>query len=212
MGKLDNGILGPFRGKVANIIGYELNGQNIIRIEGHKNKKLSIDQLNNCLQMAVIVEFLDPMKSFLKTAFNPVAKGTTKNYHNIAVSSNKPNALSGYYPEVEMDYTRVILSTGTLSVAENPTVERIGDELKFTWEMSQGAHWTENDDQVMLMAYAPRIKKCCFVKSGARRTDGKEVLKIKTSMKNELLETYISFVSDDRQRVANSQYTGQVSP
>jgi len=56
--------------------------------------------------MKVINEFFSGMKQLLKTGFGPEARGTTKNYQNLANEYNKPNALKGYLPDVEIDYSK----------------------------------------------------------------------------------------------------------
>lgn len=205
MGKLANGILGGVNGKIGNIIGYNLNGQQVIRTIGVNNKPLSEKQLNNKLQMKVIMQFFHKMDTLIQLGFNPKAKNTTKNYHNLAIAYNKPNALMGFYPEVTIDFSKIILSVGDLAQPENTTVRFTDNHLEFTWE------GIRNTDQVMLLAYAPSTKQMVFEASGAKRAQGKEKLILKPGMENEKLELYISFVSNDRTQVANSLYLGSIT-
>lgn len=210
MAILKNGILGAANGKIANVVTYTLNGQEIVKSIGVNKKAPTEKQLNNKLQMKVMMSFFSALDNLLQTGFNPKAKGTTKNYHNLAVAYNKPNALKGFYPEVEIDYPKIIISVGDLPQPENPVVEPIEDGLKFSWNV-ETLTWPYNQDQVMLLAYAPAIKEHVFISSGARRMEGGAILKITPAMRNQLLEVYISFVSDDRQKVADSLYLGQIS-
>lgn len=160
--------------------------------------------------MKVIMDFFRSTDSLIQTGFNPKARGTTKNYHNLAIAYNKPNALKGFYPEVEIDYPKIRISAGDLPQPENPVVEPVEAGLKFSWN-TDGLTWPYNQDQVMLLAYAPAKKEHLFINSGPRRIEGQAILEITPSMRNQVLEVYISFVSDDRQRVADSLYLGQVS-
>lgn len=205
MGKLTNGIFGGVNGKVGNIIGYNLNGQQVIRTIGVNNKPLSEKQLNNRLQMKVIMQFFHQMDTLIQTGFSPKAKNTTKNYHNLAIAYNKPNALTGFYPNVAIDFSKIVISVGDLPQPENTQVRLIGQTLEFTWE------GIRNTDQVMLLAYAPHTKQMVFESSGAKRAQKKENLSLKPGMENELLELYISFVSNDRTQVANSLYLGNIN-
>lgn len=209
MAILKNGILGAANGKISNLVTYTLNDQEIMRSIGVNKKAPTVNQLNNKLQMKVIMRFLNNMDTLLQTGFNPKARGTTKNYHNLAIAYNKPNALKGFYPEVEIDYSKIIISVGDLPQAVNPVVEFVAAGLKFSWD-AEGYTWPYNQDQVMLMAYAPAKNEYVYLSSGARRAEGKEVLEITPSMRNQVLEVYISFVSDDRQNAADSLYLGQV--
>ncbi|SMD11568.1 DUF6266 family protein [Pedobacter nyackensis] len=203
------GIFGAANGKIFNLVSYPLKGQQVVRGIGKSRKPLTDKQLNNKLQMKVIMDFFRAMDTLLRTGFNPKANGTTKNYHNLAIAYNKPNALKGFYPDVEVDYSKIIISVGDLPQPVNPKVEWVETGLKFTWN-AENMTWPYNRDQVMLLAYAPAIKKHVFFNSGARRMEGQDILKMNPAMRNQLLEVYISFVSDDRLRAANSLYLGQV--
>lgn len=209
MAILKNGILGGVKGKVANLVGYQLNGQDIIREIGSSSKPPTEKQLNNKLQMKVLMEFLSTLDTLLETGFNPKANGTTKNYHNLAVFYNKPGALKGFYPDVEIDYPKIVISSGDLPQPVNPVVELVDEGLKFSWN-TEGLAWPYLTDQVMLLAYAPGTKEKMFKNSGARRAEGTDILSITDTMRTGILEVYISFVSDDRKRVADSMYLGQI--
>ncbi|TCC96644.1 DUF6266 family protein [Pedobacter hiemivivus] len=209
MAILKNGILGGVKGKIANVVSYALNGQEIIRAIGENKKPLTNKQLNNKLQMKVIMEFLKSMDTLLETGFNPKAEGTTKNYHNLAIAYNKPHALKGFYPDVEVDYAKVVISAGNLPQPINPTVEFVAEGLKFSWNV-EGISWPYSRDQVMLLAYAPESNTHEFKNTGARRIKGCDILQITPEMRNEPLEVYISFVSDDRKNAADSLYLGRI--
>lgn len=127
--------------------------------------------------MKVINEFFSGMKQLLKTGFGPEARGTTKNYQNLAIEYNKPNALKGYFPDVEIDYPKIIISAGDLSPAFNPTVEMVAEGLKFNWDVQHNIP-QENSDRVMLLAYAPNSKEMSFNNSGAQRIKGCDILKV----------------------------------
>jgi len=209
MAILKNGILGAAKGRISNLVTYTLNDQEIVRSIGVNTKAPTAKQLNNKMQMRTIMDFFSGMETLLQTGFYPKARGTTKNYHNLAIFYNKPNALKGFYPEVEIDYSKIIISAGVLPQPVNAIVEPGEAGLNFSWDV-EGYTWPENEDQVMLMAYAPAKKEKVFISSGARRIEGRAVLEITPSMRNQVLEIYISFVSDDRQRVADSLYLGQI--
>lgn len=204
MGRIKNGIFGAVTGKVANLIGYELNGQNVIRTVARSSKPDTVKQLNNKLQMKVLMNFFTYMTNLLELGFNPLAKGTTKNYHNLAVAYNKPHALIGFYPDVEINYPNVVFSIGNLLQPVNTSYRIVDQNLEFTWDK------VNNSDQVMLLAYAPNSKRLAYEDSGAKRSVGQEILKLKPGMADEPLELYISFVSKDRTQVANSLYLGRI--
>lgn len=209
MGRLKKGIFGAVVGKIGNVVTYELNGQNVIRTIGENKTPPTAKQLNNKLQMKLIMGFFEGMDVLIETGFNPKAHGTSMNFHNMAIYHNKPNALKGFYPDTAIDFSKIIISIGDLPQPVNPLVIRVETGLKFSWDV-EGLTWPGNTDQVMLLAYAPAIEKYQFINSGARRAEGQAVLELNEEMISQLLEVYISFVSDDRKSVADSLYLGQV--
>lgn len=207
MARLKNGILGGIHGKLANLTGYPLNGQHIIRTVGLNTKPLTEKQLFSNLKMAVLMGFFNGLETLLKRGFNPKAKGTTLNYHNVAVALNNPHALKLACPDVEMDFSKFIFSVGDLPQPTETAVEMVAEGLRFTWS-KDGFSWPENHDQVMLFAYAPDTNDKIFKCSGAKRLEGEDILNIPPSLRSKRFEVYISFVSDDRDRAADSLYLG----
>ncbi|RZM29113.1 MAG: hypothetical protein EOO88_06265 [Pedobacter sp.] len=62
----------------------------------------------------------------------------------------------------------------------------------------------------MLLAYAPGSGKVRMIRYGAERHEGSVTLHILNDMLSELVETYISFINNDRTIVATSIYTRQI--
>jgi hypothetical protein len=203
MGKLLNGISGGFSGKVGPNIGYVVNGQNLVRALPHVNHNRTERQKANSQKMTVVNEFLYYMSALLKVGFSIAARGTTKNYYNLAVSYNKKYALKGEYPDIEMDYPNVLISQGSLLPAINPVVEVVPEGLKFSWDQAHSDDSHRHNDQVMLLVYAPGSGKVRIIRYGAERSEGFDML-------SEPVETYISFINDERTAVATSIYTGRI--
>jgi hypothetical protein len=210
MGKLLNGISGGFSGKVGPNIGYVVNGQNLVRALPHVNHNRTERQKANSQKMTVVNEFLYYMSALLKVGFSIAARGTTKNYYNLAVSYNKKYALKGEYPDIEMDYPNVLISQGSLLPAINPVVEVVPEGLKFSWDQAHSDDIHRHNDQVVLLVYAPGSGKVRIIRYGAERSEGFETIHIVDDMLSEPVETYISFINDERTAVATSIYTGRI--
>lgn len=210
MGKLPNGIFGGLVGTTGPLTGYVLNGQNIVKMVPHPNPNRSDNQKANSQKMKVVNAFLYQLSPLLKVGFGIAAKGTTKNYYNLAVSYNKKFGVKGEFPHIEMDYPNVLISQGNLLPALNPTVEVVPEGLKFSWDQAVGYTKERGFDQVMLLAYAPGSERIRMIRYGAERCEGSETLHIVDDMINEPIETYISFINDDRTAVATSIYTGRL--
>jgi hypothetical protein len=134
MGKLINGIFGGFHGRIGNLVGYTLKGKYIIRKIGRSTKPLTPGRKANCQKMTVVNEILSPSLDVIRVGFRLAVAGTDKNEYNEAVSYNKKNAIQGAYPNISLDYTKVLMSMGTLPAAIHPTISQIDDKITFNWE------------------------------------------------------------------------------
>jgi len=209
MALLPGGIFGGPSGTVGAVVTYQLNGQNVMRGKRRKsNKPPTLPQLQSRMEMGVLTLFLDKVKGFVKTGFSPLAMGTTRNYHNLAVRYNRLQGTTGTYPDVKINFEHLLVSKGDLEIAANPRVQRVENGLKFTWDYPGSPVETYGKDQVMMLAYSPRLSKSTFIDSGARRAKMEDTLILPPAMLNEQLEVYISFVSNDRLKAADSQYLG----
>ena len=213
MALLPGGIFGGPNGTVGAVVTYQLNGQNVMRGKRRpSNKPPTLPQLQSRMEMGVLTLFLEKVKGFVKTGFSPLAMGTIRNYHNLAVRYNRPQGTTGNYPDIQINFEHLMLSKGDLDMAVNPVVQHVENGLKFTWDYPGSLVAGYGKDQVMMLAYSPRLNKSTFIDSGARREKKEDVLILPTSMLQEQLEVYISFVANDRLNAADSTYLGSLSP
>jgi len=213
MGKLINGIFGGFQGRIGNLVGYTLKGKYIVRKIGRSTKPLTPGRKSNCQKMTVVNEILSPSLAVIRAGFRLAVAGTDKNEYNEAVSYNKKNAIQGEYPNISLDYTKVLVSMGDLPVAVNPVINQTAkaDEIEFNWEVAADLPIQRYNDRAMLMVYFPELKLTFYHLSGSKRVEGKDILRIDSDYAGERMEAYISFVKDDGQRVSNSVYAGSLN-
>lgn len=208
MGSLKNGLFGGFHGRVGNLVGYVLNGKSIVRTIGKSTKPLSPARMINCNRMTVVNKFLKPIHQFIKLGFQLKVIDTDRNYYNEAVSYHKKHAVTGEYPNASLDYSKAMLSMGSLLAAEKPQITRIGEEIEFTWEFSERVSGENRNDRAMLLIYFPDSEEEKHILSGARRSEGKDRLYIGSRLANQRMEAYISFIKDDGSEISDSVYVG----
>lgn len=211
MGKLINGIFGGFHGRIGNLVGYTLKGKYVIRKIGKSTKPLTPGRRANCQKMTMVNEILSPSLQAIQVGYRHVVAGTDKNEYNEAVSYNKKNALQGTYPNISLDYSKVLLSMGTLAGAVNPTVSQADDKITFNWKLPTHLERMSDDDRAMLVVYFPDLKVSCCHLIGSKRIEGSYTLTIGPDHVNEHMEAYISFVKDNGREVSNSAYAGALN-
>jgi hypothetical protein len=211
MGKLINGLFGGFHGRIGNLVGYTLKGKHIIRTIGKTEKPLTPARKANCEKMKVVNEILKPSIHAIRAGFRLAVVGMDRNEYNEAVSYNKKNAVQGAYPNISLDYSKVLMSMGTLPVAVNPGISQNGVEINFTWEISASPASEYHTDRTMLVIYFPDIKETCCQLIGAKRVEGKDVIVISQEHINQRMEAYISFAKDNGKAVSNSVHAGSLN-
>lgn len=211
MAIVTGGINGPFKGKVGSIIGYQLNGQNVIKglpKKSAKNKRGSVAQKACRSKFIKIQQFLKPILPFIQIGFNMEARSRQLSAHNAAKSYSLLNAFT---VDGELDYSKVLVTYGDLPSPLDVNVDKDDVGLHFTWTDNSTRRTDQSNDQVMLLAYDLEKGDTHFMFSGARRKAGHETLEISKGSKGKELHLWIAFISDDRQLISMSTYAGSVA-
>lgn len=213
--------MGSLIGKLANTVGYERLGQSLVRMAPRKTKKKkprSDAQKAVNLRFKIVKSFIAEIGEFVNVGFRQDVAGTTKIPENGAVSYNIKHAVMGEYPNLALDYSKVLVCKGKLPGPVNAAVELDGNILKFKWDVNPDWSNKLKRDQVMMLAYLPATDRASYWLSGARRSAGADELQAPIerlaqgqAVKDQFIETYIAFVSDDRQSISDSVYLGRIA-
>ncbi|WP_316748801.1 DUF6266 family protein [Pedobacter gandavensis] len=204
-----NGPQGHLNGKVGNLVFYMLNGQPVVRLIGRKGKPSKL-QLANYQEMAVTTKLLSGMGSFIKLGYGLQAKGTVHNAHNLATSYHKKQALTGEYPNIRIDYSKVKLSQGVMPETADLKIEKVAGGLEITWDPTH-TYELKHNDSVMVMICCPETGKDKEYLNIARRSEGKCFIPLYEDVLNQQIEPYISFISADGESVSDSVYLGNLN-
>ncbi|WP_316753147.1 DUF6266 family protein [Pedobacter gandavensis] len=205
--------VGPFghpSGKIGNTVFYMLKGQAVCRSNG-KLGKVSLKQKANRQEMSVTMELLKPLKDFINVSFKLESEGTVKNPHNLATSYNKKQALTGEYPNIKVDYNKVVLSRGTLEMATDLSVSKGRDGLNLTWD--PGISDNGGSDDILLVAVShPAKKRASTFLNAGKREDGRCFIPLdKDWMMGQQMEVYLCFKSANEELISDSFYVGNLN-
>lgn len=203
--------MGFFKGKLGNAVSYQLNGKNVVKSlpsKTVKNKIGTAKQNVNRSKFTKMQHFLHPILPFIRIGFNLEGHAKQMSAHNVAKSYNMLNAFNS---EGEIDYSKVLVSFGNLAGAVDVEVEKDDAGLHFSWKNNTEVDVARSDDQVMLLAYSPEDEKVQILPSGARRKAGHETLSMDKLKNVKEVHTWIAFISDDRQKISKSTYTGKIT-
>lgn len=197
-------------GKIGNLVFYMLKGQPICRLIG-KPGAPSVKQLANRQAMSVVMQLIKPMADFINVSFKQEANGTIRNPHNLAISYNKKQALMGEYPNIKVDYEKVVLSNGSLEMAKDLKMSKGEKGLNLSWSSEVEVN-AAPDDLLMVMVSHPTKNKASTFLNAAKRADGACFLPLeKEWMIDEQMEVYVCFKSANEKSISDSAYLGNIN-
>jgi hypothetical protein len=209
MGTHKRGILGNFSGKVGTVIGSTWRGIWVMRgLSDKKRGKPNPTQLLQQAKFSLMMKFLQPVSALVSQTYdNSPAEMSGMNK---AFSDNIRNAITGVYPALAIDYSKVVLSKGALHGVDTVSaVSTVAGKLQFTWTDNSGGDALPTDT-AFVAAYSADLNRWIFSQNVAPRNAGGYSLDV-TAFSGKAVQTYIGFLSADGQSVSNSLFTGQVN-
>ncbi len=207
MGRLTQGINGPFSGKAGSVIGFVVNGKGYIK--GHykaRTKKVTEKELLNRKKFATAQAWLTPLTPLLRAGF--------KNYHpnfqgfNAAKSYLMKNALCVEGSDVIIDPSKMIVAVGSMSHPKQIGFKVEGKTIRFNWDTGRNLD-QHMDDQLMVLAYDVVSHLPYGEIYGPRRSEGEYLLTFtKKNPHENPLHLYVGFFSADRRIWSDSIYLG----
>ena len=210
MCKISQGILGGFSGKVGNVIGGNWKGIDYMRVKPSNIANPQTEgQVTQRAKFTTVLDFLQPMKEFLKVGYKDYATKMTP--FNSAMSYNLKNAVSGAFPNYAIDYQSALISRGGLSTALNPLASNGGgmSEVIFSWDNNSGEGNASESDTSMLLVLNPNKKEAIYVLQGATRALAGFNVNVPINFAGDELHCFVSFISQTG-KVSNSKYAGLV--
>jgi hypothetical protein len=154
--------------------------------------------------------FMRPLRGLVDTTFQNYAVNMTP--ANSALSYNLKNAVTGVYPALNVDYSKVLLSRGNLAVAATPAaVAGTAGKVGFTWtDNSVTQKTTANpDDVAVLVAYDVVDNNCIYNLNGGTRSAAAAPLDV-SGLSGKTVQTWLLFISADGKTISDSVFAGQV--
>jgi hypothetical protein len=211
MGKYKKGILGAFSGKVGTVVGSSWKGIDYMRSLPRPSTKAPTDpQLIQRAKFGLVTGFFRPVSELLNMGFQSLASG--KSGYNVATSDFIASAITGIYPDLEIDYTRVLFSKGTLtgaygvtSLSDNPGT------IKVSWTDNSGSGTAKASDKMVIVVYNPLKGQFVYnINSGALRSAGTDALALPAEFSGDTVEVWVAFMTHDKKVFSTSIHAGQV--
>jgi Family of unknown function (DUF6266) len=210
MAKMVGGLFGGFNGTIGNVVGYQFRGMQIVRSKSEKiQANYSPARVVQMTKFSLVTKFLSPLSQFMNLAHKKNFKTMTA--YNKLWSLNMNQIIAGAWPDLRIDYRKVIVTTGSLPRPHEATVAcaRSG-HLVLSWSNDFDCGSARSDDQLYVAVYNEETKTWKVFENIATRIDGSWILDMK-AFRCCRLQTYIGFISADGLRVSDSQWLGMIN-
>lgn len=210
MGKIKQGILGPFSGKVGNVVGATNNGVHYMRVipanvkDPKTNKQLAQRQ-----RFGLMTSTLKIFRPVVTTGYRKKIGKTTP--RNRALSYNLKNAVTGDYPDQEVDFPAFMVARGDLTKASDIAAASDNPgEINISWTDNSGDGSAKADDTLFAACFDPADGELYYQSEAATRVDGSATLNLPQSFHGKNVHIYAFFASVENQDVTDSTYCGEV--
>lgn len=209
MGTYNKGMLGAVSGKVGPVVASRWRGIDYLRSMPTKNRK-AITDLRVLAQRAkfqLVSKFLNAFAGLISIAYNNTGNQTA---YNRALANLLDTAITGEYPDVKLDFTKVQLSKGSVA---DPVIDSVAStvagKIDFTWRNDSGLGLAKASDKALLAAYCPDLGRAVYHMHGALRTAEEGSLNV-SLFSGKQVHTWIAFMTDNN-KVSNSVYAGMLT-
>lgn len=209
MGKIYQGILGPFSGKVGTVVGSIRKGQGYMRgLAASKKDARTVAQLAQRTKFAMAQQLLKSVTAYLRVGY----RGNTgvQTPYNAAMSHTVKNCIGGKYPSLGFEPSKLVLSEGSLDAVETYEANVKGNVATFSWTDNSNETSALMSDFAMPVVYNFTKCKAVYSLDKASRVDGKATLDIPPSWSKDKLSCYLAFASVENDAVSDSIYIGDV--
>ena len=209
MGKLIQGINGPFTGKVGPAVGSSWRGISVIRsLPSPRTRPFTKGELAQQMKFKLLTAFLLRVMPLMNVTFKNLAVRMTG--FNKGYSYNIKNVFTGEYPDLSIDYSLVMLSRGDLPNADSPSaISSASGSLDFSWIDNTGKGKALKTDRAFVAIYCKEKSNWQYKLDVADRSAGRYSMDVK-EFSGKTVHGYIGFLSPDGTEVSDSIYTGIV--
>jgi len=215
MSKIKHGILGGFSGRVGNVIGSTWKGKSIMKIRPASVSNPNTErQQQQRLKFNLVGRFNQAHRNSIRIGFRAYTREMTSS--NAAMSYNLANAVAGSYPDLYIDFSKVMLSMGTLaSVSELSALSEATATVTLNWTPGSQVGNAGDSDQLIVSLYDSVSGEVVYFPGCASRLDSTATLTLPAAWSGRTAEVFVFLVSivvtsADRESVSNTLYAGSV--
>ena len=210
MGRLKNGINGPFSGKIGTVVGASCRGVDYARSLPRKSGKPATPaQQKQRDKFGLIMGWLKPLLELINIGYQILAGDKTP--MNRAVSYHLTEAVIENNGELEIDFKNAVFSRGELIVSWVLEFLCLASKIiHIKWENVAESSFNKANDKASFIVYNPAKEQFVTFQHVALRADLKTSLQMPADFENDSVHCWMSYVNEAGDMVSTSSYLGEL--
>jgi hypothetical protein len=205
MAKFFSTTFGRISGKHGSAVASHRNGVSILKVFTPPTDSRSKNQLMQRQKFGLVANSLSPLRPIIYQGYG------SKEAFAKAFSWALRNAITGIYPDLTLDYSKVMLSTGTLAQsAAFSCVKGAANQVSITWDATVYGN-TDGNDPVNLVFYNPVQRTPIFIQGSFIRSTGKADINMPPLWAGASIHCWMFFTSVNATNASMSQYIGKIT-
>ena len=203
MGRINQGILGGFSGRVGTVVGSNWKTVHYMRaLAVSVNNPRTDKQQHQRTKFGMAVAFLKAINPYIRVGYKGYAQRQTS--FNAAMSYLIRNAVKGEGLDLSIDYAKVLVSRGSLMPVFNAEGIVKDGKVTFTWTDNSGMGDAAKSDVAMPLAYNKDKGEAVYLTHAATRAEATAELILPASWDGDALAIYLGFADEQGTQMANS--------
>ena len=211
MGVANQGVFGAWQKRVGNVVGRIVQGRNIYSIyQPQVSNPQTQAQQTNRSAFSVMAEFVSQSLAAIRVGFRNLDGYKKGSAYSSALGYNltKAKAISGTYPNLEVNYNKVVVSEGGVDLPYDPSGTVADGELTVSWADNSGQGDALATDKAALFLFNTTQKKSVFAVTDSKRSDRTAKISVPTAWTGDTAVGYLFMVREDKGVNSMSTYVG----
>lgn len=207
MAKFVNGAIGTFSGKVGSVIGSNWRSIHYMRgLSKKRTKPYTENQLAQQQRFGMMGRFLLPLRGLMEIGFANLDTSRATLF-NLVMKRNLP-AVMGEYSDFSIDYSKVMLSNGSLLQPRNVTVGIAPGVATVAWNPATNKFNGRADDEMYPLLYDRELNLFYTSDDIVVRSDGQVEIPLDADTIGHTAEAWLFATSRDGQLISETIYAG----
>ncbi len=203
MGKIVQGILGGFIGKVGTVVGSVRDGKAYMRSVGYRNTKTATEgQLNQRRKFGILKRLISPLTPAFAIGFRNLCNGSRP--QNVAFGLLYSSGVVGDAPDFEVDYSKLVVSDGNLIAFNDLQVSAASRTIKAVWSDNSDVDGLDPNDQVYMVVLLHEVDLVYIVGGDVVRSSGSISYAVHELLPTQKAHVYLFMAAASSMKVSKS--------